>query len=266
MVVMIKAFKPGACAKAYDFVVLGAGSGGSAAATTLARRFPNATVALFEAGGDWRGNQFVRMPGLASFSRLLRNTPPLRALRWHYDTEPQEFLTNRVLRVTRGRGLGGESLVSDAAYFRGNSIDYEGWSKSAAWAPSAITAAFRELRESKLLWIERPAGNAIGNPLNNAFVNCCDGLALQPVESLNVELRQPQAGVTQQLTHKGRRLDAFTAFHRPIADEGSLTMPTNLHVFTGALADTLQFTPGASPKVTGVRIQRCGGGRESDHH
>lgn len=52
-----------ASSSTYDYVFIGGGTAGIAAAARLAQRLPNATVAVLEAGQDLKDNPEVRVPG-----------------------------------------------------------------------------------------------------------------------------------------------------------------------------------------------------------
>ena len=100
-----------------DIVVIGCGSGGSAAAGRLSEdgRY---SVAVLEAGGRNTGLKTV-MPGMMPFQTPKTN--------WQFETVPQAGLNGRRGYQPRGRGLGGSSAINAMLYIRGHPQDYDEW-------------------------------------------------------------------------------------------------------------------------------------------
>lgn len=108
--------------KTYDYVVVGAGVGGSVTASRLAES-PNTRVLLIEAGLSNEGITNIIVPFFA-FS-----ASPNTAINWNYTTTPQASLFNRTILLPQGRVLGGGSSVNIMVYTRGPADDYERMSK-----------------------------------------------------------------------------------------------------------------------------------------
>ncbi len=98
-----------------DYIVVGAGSAGCAVAARLCEA--SARVALLEAGTK-ASQTAVRIPG---FWYDLMDT----VVDWGYRTVPQRELNYRRIFISRGRGLGGTSLMNAMVYMRGNRGDYD---------------------------------------------------------------------------------------------------------------------------------------------
>src|ERR1700752_856200 len=105
-------------AKAYDYIIVGAGSAGCVLAARLTEDL-YARVLLLEAGGPDRAPE-IRIP--AAFSKLFKT-----AVDWNYSTEPEAQLHNRKLYWPRGKVLGGSSSMNAMIYVRGNPSDYDRW-------------------------------------------------------------------------------------------------------------------------------------------
>ena len=105
-------------AKAYDYVIVGAGSAGCVLAARLSEN-PRTRVLLLEAGGKDSARE-IHIP--AAFSKLFKT-----AVDWNYSTEPEPHLHNRKLYWPRGKVLGGSSSINAMIYIRGNPADYDGW-------------------------------------------------------------------------------------------------------------------------------------------
>jgi choline dehydrogenase len=105
----------------YDYIVVGAGASGCAAAYRLVRDH-GASVLLLEAGGP-DAHPGIGDGGLAATLGLWGES----ALDWGCTTEPQPGLGGRRIAVTRGRVWGGSTALNAMLYVRGDPRDYDGW-------------------------------------------------------------------------------------------------------------------------------------------
>src|SRR5215472_827279 len=111
----------------YDYIIVGAGSGGSSLAGRLADACPDATIALIEAGAHTERNLLVNMPvGIAALVPFKLGT------NYGYETVPQPGLGGRRGYQPRGRGMGGSSAINAMIYTRGHPLDYDEWAQLGA--------------------------------------------------------------------------------------------------------------------------------------
>ncbi len=91
----------------YDYIIVGAGSGGGVLAARLSEQ-SDVNVLLLEAGG--KANHWtIRMP--AAFGENFIGGP----FNWSYYSVPQKNLAGRRIFQPRGKGLGGSSLINGMA-------------------------------------------------------------------------------------------------------------------------------------------------------
>lgn len=103
----------------FDYIVIGGGTAGLAAASRLAED-QSLTVGVLEAGGIAHGEDNVDIP--AFYGRSLGGP-----LDWAFETEPQDGLGGRSLSWPRGKVLGGTSALNFMTWVRGSKEDYDDW-------------------------------------------------------------------------------------------------------------------------------------------
>ncbi len=106
-------------ADSYDYVVIGAGSAGSAIAARLTED-PDCSVLLLEAGGE-DTNRWIHIP--LGLGRLIQN----EQVAWQFSTEPEQHMKGQTLLWPRGKALGGSSSINGMIYVRGAARDYDRW-------------------------------------------------------------------------------------------------------------------------------------------
>jgi choline dehydrogenase len=216
-------------AAGFDYIVIGAGSGGCAVAARLSED-PGARVLLVEAGGSNR-KLTVRAP--LAFAQQFHTK-----IDWDYWTEPEPQLNGRRVFSPRGKMLGGSSSMNAMIYIRGNKLDYDAWAEGGAdgWSYDDVLPAFRRAENNEQLGDEF---HGQGGPLNVTKVKQVDPVCRAYVEAA-AELGIPrnedfngarQDGVGQfQVTHRrGMRWSSAEAYLKPARKRSNLTIRTNAH-------------------------------------
>ncbi len=236
--------------RAFDYVIVGAGSAGCVLANRLSAD-PDRSVLLIEAGGRDR-NPLFRLPML--MGRLFQSG----IYNWRYHTEPVPSLNGRSLYWPRGKVLGGSSTINGMIYVRGNRHDYDRWSQMglAGWSYEEVLPAFRRSeghveRDGTYhgtggeLTVCRARGE---NPLFDAFVQA----GRQAGHPLNDDFNgaeQEGVGRYDFTIRRGRRCSASAAFLSPIRQR------RNLAILTDSLVRRVIVEAG---RATGIEVAQGG--------
>jgi choline dehydrogenase len=216
-------------AAGFDYIVIGAGSGGCAVAARLSED-PGAEVLLVEAGGS---NRKLEVKAPLAFSQQFH-----KPIDWDYWTEPEPHLNGRQIYSPRGKMLGGSSSMNAMIYIRGNKLDYDAWAEGGAtgWGYDDVLPAFRRAENNEQLSDEF---HGQGGPLNVTRIRSVDPVCSAYVEA-GAELGIPrnedfngarQDGVGQfQVTHRrGMRWSSNEAYLKPARKRSNLTIRTKAH-------------------------------------
>jgi choline dehydrogenase len=202
-----------------DFVVVGAGSAGSALAFRLAEA--GASVLVVEHGGSDFG-PLIQMPGALSF--------PMNMARydWGFVSEPEPHLGNRRMAVPRGKVIGGSSSINGMVYVRGHARDFDHWAEegAAGWAFADVLPYFKRMEcwhgsgeGTDPAWrgLDGPLHVTRGprdNPLHAAFVEAARQAGYGITADYNGH-RQEGFGPMEATIWRGRRWSAANAYLKP---------------------------------------------------
>jgi len=212
--------------ESFDYIVVGAGSGGCVVATRLVER--GARVVLLEEGRN-DNDPFIHMPG--AFIKVLA-TDRARV----YESTPQKHAGNRPLAVPVGRTVGGGSSVNAMVYMRGQPEDYDRWRAlgNAGWGWNDVLPYFLKTENN-----ERLAGPYHGNegplyvsdpryrhPLSLAFVRAAQEIGTPYNDDFNAKT-QLGVGFYQSTTFDGRRGSVASTYLRRVRTSPKLTLRTS---------------------------------------
>ena len=213
-----------------DFVIVGAGSAGSAMAYRLGQS--GASVIVIEYGGSDAG-PFIQMPAALSY--------PMNMARydWGLKTEPEPYLGGRVLATPRGRVIGGSSSINGMVYVRGHARDFDTWADMGAqgWGFADVLPYFKRMEnwhgnEGSAEWRghDGPLHISRGprdNPLFDAFIQA-GAQAGYPVTRDYNGAAQEGFGPMEATIWQGRRWSAANAYLKPAMARGNVTVVRGL--------------------------------------
>ncbi len=230
-----------------DYIVVGAGSAGAAAASRLAES--GASVILLEAGKK-DTSYLVTKPGMIG---PMHAVPQLKKMvDWGYYTTPQEHLNGRKLPQPRGKVMGGSSSINGMLWVRGNRANYDSWAAegNTGWDADSINDVYRRVEDFEDGASEyRGAGGPIKVQRHTQPTEASQQFQQAAADTLGVKIISDynageQEGISsfQQSAHGGKRYSSSRGY---ITDRS----PATLNVITQATAEKVVIENG---RATGV--------------
>ena len=207
----------------YDYVVVGAGAAGSAAAARIAEEGRHSVV-LIEAGRD---DPWIWLKVPLGIAIVLAGE---RAVR-RYWTAPEPNLLSRRIYWPRGQVLGGTSTINGMLWVRGDPVEYDRWAEMGCtgWDFDSVLPHFKRM-EACTLGSDRLRGRtgktgiveySPRDPLSSAFFNACTQAGIAANDDYNGE-RYEGVGYLQLNTRRGLRHGVREAYLRPAGGNRSL--------------------------------------------
>ena len=243
----------------FDFVVVGAGSGGCAVAGRLSEDAAT-SVALLDAGGAC-DNWVVTTPG-ALVLMVAGNVN-----NWAFNTVPQKGLNGRVGYQPRGKGLGGSSAINAMVYIRGHRADYDHWASlgNSGWAYSDVLPYFKRSENNADFDGEYHgkggplAVNKLrsGNPVQQIFLQAAQEGQFHIREDFNAGDHEG-LGIYQVTQKNGERWSTARAYVHPhMGKRSNLRVETQAHatriLFEGKRAIGVEYRQGKEVKQLRAR-------------
>jgi choline dehydrogenase len=168
-----------------DVIVVGSGSAGGTIAARLSED-PGCHVVLLEAGPDFP-EEASRPPafytgGSMNGERGAGGGAPIPQLDWDYVSEP--LPNGRRIRLSRGRMMGGSSMVNGCVAVRARPSDFDGWVAAGAhgWTWEAVLPHFERV-ERELSVRTYPRERWL--PVQHLFSAACEEIGLRRHEDFN---------------------------------------------------------------------------------
>ena len=194
----------------FDYVVVGGGSAGCAAAHGLVKG-SDARVLLIEAGPD-RRTVDTMVPA--------RVRQAVTGFDWGYVSEPDESRRGRREGWARGRILGGSSSVNGMMFVRGAHSDFDRWAamQNPGWSWDDVAPHFRAMETSDRPGPERGHDGPLNvrtvkrpHRLTRAFLDSAAASGFPVIDDYNGD-DQAGFGLAQLSQRKGLRHSAADAF------------------------------------------------------
>jgi len=253
-----------------DYIVVGAGSAGCAAAARLSEKHDQSVLLLEQGARDL--NPYIHIP--ATYFKVTR-THAVSS----YQLEPIRGQNGRVQTMLQGNVLGGGSSVNGMVYVRGAPHDYDEWQQNgcAGWGYRDVLPFFKRAEDNDSL-----AGDAHGSggplgvsgqkythPLTKEWLKACQEFGMPYNPDFNSG-KQEGCGL-YQLTARGGLRSSSVSYLRQAKGRANLIVQTHVKVrrilFRQGRAVGVEYLKGGQSKVVYAdrEIILCAGAFGSPH-
>ncbi|MDP9399999.1 MAG: choline dehydrogenase [Actinomycetota bacterium] len=256
---------------AFDVIIIGGGSAGSALANRLSSDPANRVLVLEAGRSDYPWDAFIHMPSALAFP--IGN----RFYDWGYESEPEPFMHGRRIYHARGKVLGGSSSINGMIWQRGNAMDFERWGAEPgleAWDYAHCLPYFKRTETCLAADLEDPFRGRSGplvmergpatSPLFGAFFEAVQQAGYPLTHDVN-GFRQEGFAPFDRNIHDGKRLSAARAYLHPVKDRPNLEVRTRAFVtrilFEGTRAVGVEYVTGRGQRhaARAGEVVLCGG-------
>ncbi|XP_015119141.1 glucose dehydrogenase [FAD, quinone] isoform X2 [Diachasma alloeum] len=235
----------------YDFIIIGAGSGGSVVANRLSE-IPHWNILLLEAGGEE-----IFLTDVPLLAPLMHIT----SYNWGYKTEPRPkdsdgsggyclSMINGRCNWPRGKAIGGTSVINFMIYSRGSRRDFDQWAAdgNAGWSYDEVLPYFMKSEKAHFITPTRAEAqnNESDGGVNKSiygtngyldvtiapWISALRNTFFAAGEQLGYKIKDSNDGdpigfgTSKTNTRNGRRVSASKAFINPIRNRKNFHLST----------------------------------------
>lgn len=259
----------------YDMIIVGGGTAGCVLANRLSE-IQNLTVLVLEAGSDQNSNPAVKIPGLVGQAAA---SPELN---WFYKSTPQQSVNGKSFDQSRGKGLGGSSLINRMALTLPPKSGFDAWSDlgNQGWDWESVVPYLRKFQT-----LHMPDTKVIGDlslsnivpeehgedgPIQICYQNdeqlySIDKVWVQTFSNLGHRLNvDTMSGKAQGGFENANTIDPRSKerSHAGVAYLATVMDRSNLDIVTNAIVEKIVLTPsdanGGSQRVSAIEFSSDG--------
>lgn len=239
---------------AYDYIVVGSGSGGAVVAGRLAAE-TDASVLVLEAGGTDQLD--------AVLNPLMWGTNIRSERDWGYTAQPSDKVNGRSLILPMGKVVGGGSSINVMIWARGHKNDFDFWAAETgddSWSYASVLEIYKRIED----WhgpadaTRRGTGGRLfvqevpnPNPIAPAFLQACESVGIPAFADMNGEMMEGAGGAALANV----RIKDGMRRNLPADYLWETLKRPNITLLTGATVHNLQLS---GTKVTGLTFEKDG--------